>query len=130
MGSAITVLVADDEPDLRALARAVLERAGYEVVEEAIDGDEALAAVIRLDPPPIPTVMVLDNLMPGLTGLEVAERVLAGVPDQRIILFSAYLDADTRKRADEVGVSVCVPKTDVHRLPAVVAALVAEQGSD
>jgi CheY-like chemotaxis protein len=101
MSSAITVLVADDEPDLRLLVRAVVEGAGYEVVEEAIDGDEALAAVTKLDPRPIPTVMVLDNLMPGLSGLEVAERVLKGRPDQRIILFSAFLDAGIRKRADE-----------------------------
>jgi len=123
---AITVLVADDEDDLRILVRAVLEGAGFQVVEEAIDGEAALAAVRRLDPPPIPTVMVLDNLMPGLTGLEVAERVLAATPDQRIVLFSAFLDADIRKRADELGVSICVSKGDVHRLPAVIAALAAE----
>src|SRR5436190_767371 len=39
MSSAITVLVADDEPDLRLLVRIVFERAGVEVVEEAIDGE-------------------------------------------------------------------------------------------
>ena len=84
----ISVLVADDDADLRLLVRVVLEQAGFDVVEEAIDGEEALAALARLEHPPIPTVMVLDNLMPGLSGLEVAERVLADVPDQRVILFS------------------------------------------
>jgi CheY-like chemotaxis protein len=121
----ITVLVADDEADLRTLVRAVVERAGFEIVEEAVDGDEALAAVTRLSPPPVPTVMVLDNQMPGLSGLEVAERVLAETPGQRIILFSAFLDANVRARAQEVGISVCLSKTDVHRLPEVISALAA-----
>src|SRR4051812_5516780 len=94
VASAITVLVVDDEEDLRMLARLVLERAGFEVVEEALDGPAALEAVARLAPPPIPAVMLLDNQMPGLTGLEVAEQVLAFVSGQHIILFSAFLDAD------------------------------------
>jgi hypothetical protein len=53
----------------------------------------ALTAVERLDPPPIPTVIVLDCQMPGLSGLEVAERVPA--PNARQIrLFTAFLGAD------------------------------------
>jgi CheY-like chemotaxis protein len=53
----------------------------------------ALTAVERLDPPPIPTVIVLDCQMPGLSGLLVAERVPA--PNARQIqLFTAFLDAD------------------------------------
>lgn len=121
--TAISVLVADDDADLRLLLRVTLERAGFEVVEEAIDGPDALDAITRLSPPPIPTVMVLDNQMPGLTGLEVAEQVLATHPDQRIVLFSAFLDHAVRERAQGLGISECVAKTDVHRLPAVIAAL-------
>jgi CheY-like chemotaxis protein len=118
----ITVLVADDEPDLLQLTRALLERAGFEVVEQAVDGEEALAAVTRLDPPPVPTVMVLDYLMPGLSGLEVADRVLARHPGQRIVLFSAFLDGPVRDRAEAMGVR-CVSKSQLHELPRVVAAL-------
>jgi CheY-like chemotaxis protein len=51
MAAAITVLVADDEHDVRLLVRTVLEEAGFEVVAEVIDGYEALAAVVRLAPP-------------------------------------------------------------------------------
>ena len=126
MTAAISVLVADDDADLRLLLRVTLERAGFEVVEEAIDGTDALDAVVRLSPPPIPTVMVLDNQMPGLTGLEVAERVLASTPGQRIILFSAFLDQKVRDRAKRLGIKQCVAKTDVHRLPDVIAALASE----
>ena len=55
--------------------------------------DVALTAVERLDPPPVPTIIVLDCQMPGLSGLLVAERVPA--PNARQIrLFTAFLDAD------------------------------------
>lgn len=107
------------------LVRATLERAGFNIVEEAVDGPSALDAMRRLKPPPVPTVLVLDNQMPGLTGLEVAERVLECIPDQRIILFSAHLDDEVCRRAEEIGVSLCVAKTDVHRLPAHIAAVAA-----
>jgi CheY-like chemotaxis protein len=126
MTTAISVLVADDDADLRLLLRVTLERAGFDVVEEAIDGPDALDAIRRLSPPPIPTVMVLDNQMPGLTGLEVAEQVLESTPGQRIVLFSAFLDQRVRERAKQLGIKECVAKTDVHRLPDVIAALASE----
>jgi CheY-like chemotaxis protein len=125
MSSPITVLVADDEPDMRLLVRVVLERAGLEVVAEAVDGHDALAAVTQLAPP-IPTVMVLDHKMPGLSGLEVAACVLADAPEQPIILFSANLSADVQERAHEIGVRSCVPKAAVQTLPALITALATE----
>ena len=124
MTTAVTVLVADDEPDMLVLTRAVLQRAGFQVVEEVVDGDAALAAFNRLDPPPIPTVIVLDYKMPGLTGLEVAERVRQTHPDQRIVLFSAWLDPELLRDAEAMGVR-CVSKSHVDDLPKVVDALAA-----
>ena len=124
MTSGVTVLVADDEPDLRVLTHSLLEAAGFEVVEEAVDGEAALAAIERLHPPPVPTVLVLDYLMPGLSGLDVAERVLEHHPDQRIVLFTAYLDAEVQRRADAIGVR-CVSKSKLADLAKVVAALAA-----
>ena len=122
--SAITVLVVDDEADIRQLVRVVLEGAGLRVVDEAVDGLEALLSVDQLHPPPVPTVIVLDNRMPGLTGLEVAERVLQQIPEQRIVLFSAYLTEDIEQRASELGISACAAKSDVARLPALIAGVV------
>ncbi len=89
-------------------------------------GDGSTRCRHRLAPPPIPTVLVLDNQMPGVSGLDVAERVLATTPGQRIILFSAYLDDDVRQRAHEIGISACVPKSDVNRLPALIEELAAQ----
>jgi CheY-like chemotaxis protein len=119
----ITVLVVDDEDDIRVLVRSLLERSGMQVVDEADDGIEALISVAQLDPPPVPTVIVLDQSMPGLSGLEVAERVLAKLPDQRIVLFSAFLSRDVREQAEVLGVRACVAKTDILRLPDIITDL-------
>ena len=82
----------DDEPEMRMLARVFLERGGFNVIDEAEDGSQALERFQELNPPPIPSVVLLDNRMPGLTGLEVAEQMLSQHPDQVIVLFSAHLD--------------------------------------
>lgn len=123
--TAVTILVVDDAPDMRMVARAFLERAGLKVVGEAGDGDEALALWRNLDPPPIPAVIILDNQMPGSSGLEVAEQILAEVPEQVIVLFSAYLNADLVAQAKRLGVAGCVPKKDVRQLPGIIKDIIA-----
>ena len=123
-GSAITVLIVDDEPDIRLLVRVIVDAAeGIDVIDEAIDGPEALDVIDHLGPPPVPTVMILDNHMPSMTGLEVAERVIASVPSQRIILFSAYLTDEVRQRAAELGIAACLAKSEVQRLPLLIREL-------
>lgn len=119
----VTALIVDDDQDMRLLVRAFLERAGMDVVDEAVDGPEALELVERLDPPPIPTVIVLDNLMPTLTGLEVAEAVLARSPGQRIVLFTAHLSPEIEREAAAVGITACLAKTEIRRLADVIAEL-------
>src|SRR3954451_25422430 len=121
----VTVLIVDDQDDIRVLVRALLERSGMSVVHEAVDGLDALVSVSRLNPPPVPTVIVLDHSLPGVTGLEAAGRVLAVLPEQRIVLFSAYLDRDVKRRAEAIGVRACVAKTDILQLPDVISDLTA-----
>jgi CheY-like chemotaxis protein len=126
-GRAVTILVVDDDPDMRFLARAVLERAGIEIAAEAADGSEALTKLYELEPPPVPTIVVLDNQMPGKTGLEVAEQILADIPEQLIILFSAYLNDDIVAKAEALGVTQCVSKNDALDLAEIVEDLVKGQ---
>ncbi len=116
------ILVVDDEPDMRDLTRMLLEIDGLTVVE-AGDGAEALEQYFALAPPPVPAVVVLDSRMPGLTGLEVAESMLAHNPQQLIIIFSAYLDRNLEAAARELGVAECMSKGDARRLPALVRRL-------
>jgi CheY-like chemotaxis protein len=125
---ALTVLVVDDAPDMRFLARSVLESSGVHVVAEAADGPEALTAFRELDPPPVPTVILLDNQMPGPSGLEVAQEMLAHAPDQLIVLFSAYLSPEVIEQAERIGVAACVSKVDVTRLASIIRDLVESRG--
>jgi CheY-like chemotaxis protein len=118
-----TVLLVDDEQDIRDLARLILEKSGLKV-SEAVDGPQALAQYAELNPPPTPSVVVLDNRMPGLTGIQVAEKMLSIYPDQVILLFSAFLDNETTAAAIAVGVTTCVSKSDVRRLPEIIRSLI------
>ncbi len=118
-----SVLVVDDEPDMRMLARVFLQRGGFNVVDEAADGPQALETFQNLNPPPIPSVVLLDNRMPGLTGLEVAEQMLAQHPSQVIVLFSAHLDGVVEEEARAIGIAACVSKTDASRLPEIIRTL-------
>ena len=109
------VLVVDDEADMRLLVEAVIEQAneGLRVVGSATTGLEAIEQWRSVDP----DVILLDQMMPGMTGLEAAETILSEQPDQCIILFSAFLDADTHERASALGIRECLPKKDLSRVP-------------
>lgn len=123
-----TILVVDDDADMRFLARSVLEGSGIEVAAEAADGAEALAKLEELNPPPVPTVVLLDNQMPGLSGLEVAEQILRARPEQLIVLFSAYLDPNIIADARRLGIAGCVSKNDAMDLPEILTELVRARG--
>jgi CheY-like chemotaxis protein len=122
-----TLLIVDDELDMRVLVRLVFEIAndGLTVIGEASDGVEALRVWRDLDGPPEPDVVILDNRMPGLSGIEAAEQILRERPDQLIVLYSAFLDDTVRARAREVGIARCVSKNDLERLPDIVKGLIA-----
>ncbi len=118
-----SVFVVDDEPEMRMLARVFLQRGGFNVVHEAEDGPQALERFHDLNPPPVPSVVLLDNRMPGLTGLEVAEQMLAQHPGQVIVLFSAHLDSAVEEEARTIGISACVSKMEASRLPQIMREL-------
>jgi CheY-like chemotaxis protein len=119
-----TMLIVDDELDMRMLVRLVIEMAnnGLTIVGEAADGTEALRVWRDLNEPE-PDVVILDNRMPGLSGLEVARRILTERPGQLIVLFSAFLDDTVRKQAAEIGITRCVTKHELDRLPSLVQEL-------
>jgi two-component system response regulator YesN len=119
------VLIVDDELDMRLLVRAILQTSslGVEVVAEAADGLEAMAVFATLDPPDVPDVVILDNRMPGMDGLQVAAAMLKQEPRQRIVLFSAFVTDDMEKEAASLGVRACIGKHDFAHLPQLVADL-------
>jgi YesN/AraC family two-component response regulator len=109
------VLVVDDESDMRVLVEAIIEQAneGLTVVGKAANGIEAIEQWRETGP----DVILLDHQMPQMSGLQAAQAILAEQPDQRIILFSAFLDDDTHRRASELGITACLPKGDLSRIP-------------
>ena len=111
-----TVLVVDDQPDLRLLVRMLITAAnnGLHCASEAASGEEAVAWFDEgcADESQLPTVVVLDQMMPGLTGIETARRILARRPTQRIVLFSAYVDDALRRVAKSIGIKACIDKRD------------------
>jgi hypothetical protein len=64
--------------------------------------------------------------MPGLSGLDVATRVLEGRPLQPIVLFSAFLTPEIERKAKAIGVRACVSKADIKKLPSVIAGLASD----
>jgi len=83
-----TVLIVDDEPDVRLVARVILEAVGYDV-EEAPSGEAALDA---LEASALPDVLLLDVRMPGIDGWEVLRRVRRAegqLRDLPVVIFTA-----------------------------------------
>jgi two-component system response regulator YesN len=117
----LRTLIVDDEEDMRLLLRTTINLAnqGLLVAGEAADGEEALE-VWRADDP---DCIVIDHRMPRKSGMEVCEEILREQPDQRIVLFSAFVDDAMRRKASKLGVRACLDKNEVHRLPEILWSL-------
>jgi DNA-binding NarL/FixJ family response regulator len=111
----IGALIVDDAEDVRLLIRIVIEAAnrGLFVSGEAANGQEALAQLDDCDP----SVVILDQRMPGMTGLETAALIRARRPRQPMILCSAHLDDRLREEARAVGIAIAVPKERFDAIP-------------
>ncbi len=79
-----TILVADDDPQIRAWIRRILESRGHQV-EEARDGKEALAYLKQAEP----ALVVLDLFMPNVDGLEVILYLRSCAKPVKILALSA-----------------------------------------
>ena len=100
-------LIIDDEAHIRRMMRLTLETAGYEV-GEAADGPQGLAAFgdgATWD------VVLLDQKMPGMDGLEVLRRVKEGAPTARVIMVTAFASIELAVEAMKLGA------TDFMRKP-------------
>ena len=88
-----SVLVIDDDPDVRAFIADALEEQGYRV-REAADGHSGVAELQR-EPADL---VIIDFIMPGLSGADVARKIRAKRPDQSILFVSGYSETDAVKR--------------------------------
>ncbi len=88
-GGSETILLVEDEADVRELAREILEIAGYTVLEAA-RGDEALR-LCRESARPI-NLLLTDVVMPQMSGPELARKLLALRPGTKVVYMSGYTD--------------------------------------
>jgi DNA-binding NarL/FixJ family response regulator len=104
----IRVFVIEDTPSMRELLEQMLTLDEFAVVGSAANGAEALPLMREANP----DVVVLDYNMPGLDGLLTARLSKEERPEQKIILYTAYLDAELEQKAGRAGIALCVEKAD------------------
>jgi response regulator NasT len=119
MADALRVVVVEDEGLIRMDVVATLQEAGYEVVGEGADGEEAIRLATELEP----DLVVMDIKMPKLDGISAAEKINElKIP---VVLLTAFSQSDLVARAAEAGAMAYVTKpfkpTDL--LPAIQIAL-------
>lgn len=93
-----TILVVDDEKDIRTSLRGILEDEGYQVVTAA-SGSEALETVRE----ELPDLVLLDIWMPGMDGLETLEKLKGLLPLITVIMISGHGTIETAVRATKLG---------------------------
>jgi response regulator NasT len=119
MADALRVVVVEDEGLIRMDVVATLQEAGYDVVGEGADGEEAIKLATELEP----DLVVMDIKMPKLDGISAAEKI--GELKIPVVLLTAFSQSDLVARAAEAGAMAYVTKpfkpTDL--LPAIQIAL-------
>ena len=105
----LKIIIADDHPLFRAGVRAELESiVNFKIIGEVGDGIEALNLIKKYKP----DVAVLDNQMPGLTGIEVSWELQKLESETKVILLTMHNDKKTYQKAFESGVKAFVLKDD------------------
>jgi response regulator NasT len=114
------VLICEDEGLTALRLQATLKNLGYEVVGEARDGEEAVAAAARLQPDAI----LMDVRMPRLDGISATERIMSARPTA-IVMITAYSERELVERALQAGASgyLVKPVSDDQIEPALRIAL-------
>ncbi len=102
-----TVLLVDDSPEVRHVVRTFLEcDASFEVCGEAGDGPEAIKKAEAL----APDVVLLDFLMPGMNGIDVANALKRLLPKTQIAIFSNYTHDFSARLSSAIGIDAVIAK--------------------
>jgi two-component system, chemotaxis family, chemotaxis protein CheY len=122
------VLLVDNHEGARSLLQSILEHGDFEVCGEAENGQQAISKVAELRP----DVVVLDLLMPEMSGVEVAPRIRKIAPDTKIVLISGCLPPRFgREAARLAGAAAYLEKyTAVRDLVPTIRAVLGKNCSD
>lgn len=102
-----TVLIVDDNAVFRSSAARILDAEGFDVVGEAVDGRDALAAVGDLRP----AVVLLDVVLPDIDGFTVCARLAAGDRPPAVVLTSSRDVSSYRRRLAGSAALGFIPKS-------------------
>jgi len=106
------VLIADDHTVVRCGLRTILStQTDWQICAEAVSGDEALALARKLRP----DVAILDLSMPGIGGLEAAQRMKREVPGVEIVVLTCYYSRALLREILTMGILGFVLKSDAER---------------
>jgi CheY-like chemotaxis protein len=121
MAPPVRTLVVDDHADVRFLIRTIVADAGVdvEIVGEAEGAESALEQLDAL----APDVVVMDARMPVVDGFEAAPLLLARRPGLPIVLCSAWVDDEVRRRATAAGIREVLSKDQFDEIPGVILQL-------
>ena len=104
-----TIVIVDDHQVMRQGLRALLEaQPGFQVVGDTGDGESAVKLVERLHP----DILVLDMVMPGINGIEVARQVRIHSPECAVVILSMYGAEGYVREAIQAGARGYVLKKD------------------
>ena len=121
----IEVVVADDEIDIRLLLKLQLRQFGISVVGEAVDGVEAVEVCEATRP----HVIVLDLLMPRMSGFEAIPLLRERCPDVKIIAYSAVAGDFARSEMDRQGIPLRLKNGDPEPLVAAIREAASANGA-
>ena len=93
------LLLVDDHKLLRQGLRRAVEEAGFDVVGEAGDGEEAIRLAIELQP----DLVLMDVTMPVLDGIEATRRLRHSCPEARVVILTMHGEEETVTRALRAG---------------------------
>ena len=107
MKDLIRILIADDHPVVRqGLSALLVPRNGMEVIGEAVNGYQAVELALKLNP----DVIMMDMVMPGLTGAQATTQIMAKNPAAHILILTSFGEDDNLIEAINAGALGCLLK--------------------